>query len=333
MGHDGKKRSRDGDEAEAEKTRALLKQAESLIAKSGKKDKKDKKHKKHKKHKKEKKKSKLSDSESESSEEEEEEVPPGGIGMADFFKRNTEFRVWMTEKKGKFFDDQSSDENKKLFKKFVKLWNDRKLPDKLYQGVHNTGHDMNAMGRTKHVWGFAKKMDSKTKMELATARDRVESQTETGRNTGIGSDNPIKRVPGVPDEDRARIERLQGKASFRQFRRNEKDTMEELVPKATGREAMIEKRKEVGAKMHGAAKAKEAEMDGLAMDDSSMYGSSTASDFQQRVARKQHWQARKQAERDERVAVIQQNEKSRMDGFMAALGIKPGQKITIEERV
>lgn len=58
---------------------------------------------------------------------------------------------------------------------------------------------------------------------------------------------------------------------------------------------MIEKRKEVGAKLHAGAKAREDAQDGCDMNDSSMYGSSTADDFQRRVARKQQWEQRKQA--------------------------------------
>lgn len=102
--------------------------------------------------------------------------------------------------------------------------------------------------------------------------------------------------------------------------------------RAGHREAMIEKRKEVGAKLHAGAKAREEDMDGCAMNDSSMYGTSTAADFQRRVARKQQWEQKKQAERDGRVAELQQREQSRMQGFMESLGIKPGEKIVMKER-
>ncbi len=45
------------------------------------------------------------------------------------------------------------------------------------------------------------------------------------------------------------------------------------------REALIAKKKELGAKVHGAAKAAEEARDGLSMDDGTMYGSSTSDDF------------------------------------------------------
>ena len=50
-----------------------------------------------------------------------------------------------------FFNDNTAEMNKKLFKKFVVAWNEKKLPSHLYQGVHNSGQDTNSMGRTKHV--------------------------------------------------------------------------------------------------------------------------------------------------------------------------------------
>merc|ERR1712046_35973 len=114
------------------------------------------------------------------------------------------------------------------------------------------------------------------------------------------------------------------------YRRHDKDVMEELVPKATGREAMIEKRKEAAAKIHGASKAREEAKDGMEMSDSAMYGS--GNDYQRRLQRKHEWEAKKQAEKDGRVQELQDKEKARMQGFMASLGIVPGQKITIKER-
>ena len=35
--------------------------------------------------------------------------------------------------------------NKKLFKKFVKAWNSKKLAEKFYSGVQNSGQDMTAV--------------------------------------------------------------------------------------------------------------------------------------------------------------------------------------------
>lgn len=105
---------------------------------------------------------------------------------------------------------------------------------------------------------------------MCGARDNVESQTETGKRTGLGT----VQHPGVcvaVDEDRARVEYLagirfylfiylllinpslssnitmsgprihwiltfySGRSKLKEFRRHDKDVMEELAPKATGR--------------------------------------------------------------------------------------------------
>lgn len=304
--------------------------------KKDKKDKEGKKDKKSKKDKKDKKKDKKkSDSDSDASSSEPDEAPPGGISTAEYFTKNAEFRIWLQEAKGKYFDDQTTKANRELFKKFVKKWNAKKLHAKFYSGVHNNNQDLTS-GRTSHVWGFAKKMDSSTKIQLESARDRVESQTETGREYGgrskesnvFGQEGLAKNPAELQEEAR-----LKRKTELKAFRKNEKNVMEELIPKpdSGSREAQLQKKREAGAKVHGAAKEKEESRDGLGMDDTTMYGGGS-DDFKRAVARRDNYRAKKQNERDDRTAVIKEKEKVRMDSFMSSLGIKPGQKITIPAR-
>ncbi|KAI9144004.1 hypothetical protein BKA69DRAFT_899904 [Paraphysoderma sedebokerense] len=49
------------------------------------------------------------------------------ISTDDYFLRANEFRLWLKERKKIFFEDLSSDESRKHFKKFVKRWNEGKL--------------------------------------------------------------------------------------------------------------------------------------------------------------------------------------------------------------
>merc|ERR1712166_778365 len=337
MGRNSAQMKRSHEEDAETKKKRLLMEAQSMLESDGghKKHKKEKKEKKDKKEKKKDKKKQDSDSDSDKSSSEPEEAPPGGINSADYLSKNAEFRIWLSEAKGKFFDDQTTDVNKKLFKKFVKAWNSKKLAEKFYNGVQNSGQDMTA-GRTRHVWGFAKKMDSSTKMQLETARDRVESQTETGREYGgrskesnVFGTTGLAKNPAELQEEK----RLQRKSELKAFRKNEKETMNELVPKADSgsREAQLDKKREIGAKMHGAAKAAEESRDGLGMDDSTMYGGGN-DDFKRAVARRDAWRGRKQDERDHRGDQARQKETARMQDFMSSLGIKPGEKITMRER-
>ena len=125
---------------------------------------------------------------------------------------------------------------------------------------------------------------------------------------------------------------LQAKAPVKNFRKHDRDVMDELVPKATGRDREIEKRKEVGDRIHGAAKAREEDRDGLAMSDDRLMGGGGSDSFRAAVARRDAARQRKQDARDQRVSEIQSKEADRMKSFMASMGIQPGQKIVMRER-
>ena len=346
---DKKEKKYDEDEdAKRRQLEAALKLVQE--AKSGK-DKKEKKEKKQKKDKKEKKKKKKekkekkrdsSDSDSEESESEsseEEDLAPGQIGKGDYFLKSTEFRVWLKEHKGKFFDDQTTKENKKHFVKFCRAWNEKKLEQKYYDGIHKSGQDT-TVGRTKHTWAFAKNLDGNTKMELDSMRDNIEYLTNKDApvegmkmRTKPPPSSGVRNHPLDDDPDRARINQLQSKAPWKAYNRHDREVMDELAPKATGREALIEKRKEVGAKIHGAAKAREEDRDGLGgYSEDRLMGTAGNDSFKAAVARRDAFHKRKNDERADRVAEIQQKEDARMKAFMASMGITPGQKIVMRER-
>ena len=56
--------------------------------------------------------------------------------------------------------------------------------------------------------------------------------------------------PGAP-------QRYVSKHERKKFNRDQRDQMDELVPKATGREAQIEKRKMASSKMHAASRGRD----------------------------------------------------------------------------
>ncbi|KAL4200932.1 hypothetical protein AMTRI_Chr02g256090 [Amborella trichopoda] len=63
----------------------------------------------------------------------------------DYFSKNNEFATWLKEERGVFFSDLSSEEARKLFSGFVKVWNKQRLPARYYEGI--------ASGpRTAHNW-------------------------------------------------------------------------------------------------------------------------------------------------------------------------------------
>lgn len=67
------------------------------------------------------------------------------ISESDYYSKNNEFSAWLKEQKGVFFSDLSSEEAHKMFKRFVKDWNNQSLQSHYYEGI--------ACGpRTSHNW-------------------------------------------------------------------------------------------------------------------------------------------------------------------------------------
>ena len=77
------------------------------------------------------------------------------ISEDDYFKRSAEFRDWLREDRGRYFEDLTSEDARKQFKKFVSKWNAGELRSTIYK---QNGTEQTASSRTKHVWGFASKL-------------------------------------------------------------------------------------------------------------------------------------------------------------------------------
>merc|ERR1712086_941451 len=103
--------------------------------------------------------------------------------------------------------------------------------------------------------------------------------------------------------------------------------MEELAPRATGREAMIEKKKAKGAQNASFASEKSSGGD-MDVSESTLMGGS-GNDFKEAVARRNYYQQKKKNEKMERGQAAKAKEDKTMDAFMNQLGLKPGQRIQI----
>nr|XP_043621854.1 style cell-cycle inhibitor 1-A [Erigeron canadensis] len=74
------------------------------------------------------------------------------LSDADYFSKNNEFSTWLKDERDTFFSDLSSESARKLFAKFVKSWNNKKLDSKYYDGI--------VVGkRSSHNWKI--KVDAK----------------------------------------------------------------------------------------------------------------------------------------------------------------------------
>ncbi|KAI1296373.1 hypothetical protein EDD11_007359 [Mortierella claussenii] len=194
------------------------------------------------------------------------------ISEDDYFAKSAEFRLWLRKSKKKYFEDLSADDARRYFRKFVRAWNDFDLDESYYKGIRSS--QMASKDLTKYQWGFAKKIDKVDQSKVEAIRDSIDTMTNTrfaqevsritGKSTATASpyvDTTSRRTPGpslpppsVPrrpmtadevaeKEERDEYNRRRHRAEQKAHRKEKEAILEELVPKATGREAMLEKRR------------------------------------------------------------------------------------------
>jgi hypothetical protein len=215
-------------------------------------------------------------------------------------------------------DDLSTEEATDLFtKKFVKKWNRGELPKMFYQGLPDAVVEQTK--RTRHKWGFVAKLGERDRFELATTKDSVDVATKKGNllSSGAGGqraeepklDEEKRRAgskrPSREDEEDRRDEDWKRRKTERKRQREYRDTvMDELAPKATGREAQIEKRRQLGQKLHGAARDREDARDGLDVSQDFLMGGrgGVDEDLKRRVTQRDSARRRKLDEQQEKLA-------------------------------
>ncbi|KAI8925595.1 hypothetical protein BC831DRAFT_460211 [Entophlyctis helioformis] len=176
------------------------------------------------------------------------------ITDADYFAKSAEFQVWLNTEQKLRFGELESSEARSLFHKFVKRWNRGKLADRYYSGIQPT--ELTSSERTSYKW----KLKNVDQMELELTRDSIEAMTgsktslvpsiSAGRHdqaigaTSFRSPMPRESREGQEGQHGA-DERRHGPRSLedRSFKKRVYADIDELVPKETGRDAVIEKRR------------------------------------------------------------------------------------------
>lgn len=193
--------------------------------------------------------------------------------------------------------------------KFVKRWNKGRLDDMFYTGLSEQVLDQTK--RTRHQWGFVNKLNDSEQMQLASAKDSVSVSTRktdllqqpaTRRAAGESTSSHKRERDSRDNEDDYEQRRNHRKMERKSHRSRHEEVLDELVPRETGREAMLEKRRQVGQKLHGAARDRDANRDGLDLSEDFLMGSSGSSDLKQRLARREQSRDKKANERQEKLA-------------------------------
>ncbi|KAI9313394.1 hypothetical protein BX666DRAFT_1864380, partial [Dichotomocladium elegans] len=181
------------------------------------------------------------------------------ISNDDYFEKSAEFRLWLKEEKGRYFNDLDTEKARHYFKKFVKAWNRGDLEDKYYNGINAA--QLASSDNTRYKWAFAKKIDQH---ELDSVRDSVDTATSGGRgrraNVGparpppSGGEERKREAQPVSDELRStekeeqmERERASRKAEGKRKRERREEYLDEVAPRETGREAQLAKKRAVNA--------------------------------------------------------------------------------------
>ncbi|GJN93975.1 hypothetical protein Rhopal_007038-T1 [Rhodotorula paludigena] len=282
-----------------------------------------------------------------------DEGPPAGVAElddSDYFLKATELKLWLWEEKGKRLDSLRTEDARRYFKRFCKAWNRGRLDAKFYAGISPAS--LPSSISTSHSWSFSKA----SQQELDTAAS-VRKSIDTGSkvrsyDSAAPVAGPSRPPPGAGGAatlgptlpPSSAVERLQmdrdardsarqaeRNASSSQRRREARDARDdERDERATGRDRVVEKRREGNA----SRRAFEAGREGggmLEFDDEALLGGETgkggpAGSFQdalrQRDAAQQRRQERKfgkqeerQAEMSDRLSAHRQKEDATMAMF------------------
>ncbi|KAI0713176.1 hypothetical protein C8T65DRAFT_645784 [Cerioporus squamosus] len=257
---------------------------------------------------------------------------PGGvseISESDYFLKSDEFRVWLKEEKGKYFDELSSDRARKYFRKFVKAWNRGKLSKSLYSGIDK----QSASSQTAYKWSFASKASRADSDALRAVREEIDSATyNRSRHSDSGPSRPGPSsgrvigpvMPSASDRILAQEAAEEYRAADRDYQRKRerkeaKERVEDMVgPKELGRAGMLEKKK---VQREANRAFREKGDDGLEADETTLMGGGDS--FQAQLARREMARKKFEDKREEkmyatreRADALRAKDKATMDMFM-----------------
>ncbi|ESK83963.1 splicing arginine serine-rich 12 [Moniliophthora roreri MCA 2997] len=235
------------------------------------------------------------------------------ITESDYFQKSDEFRVWLKDEKGKYFDELSGDRARSYFRKFVKAWNRGKLSKSLYAGIDSSS--IPATSTTSYKWSFASKSSRADEEALKHARESVGAATHnrsepsyssSGSKAGSGRmQGPT--LPSAADmqlarETAAELAEEERRYKRKRDRKDEKDRIEDIVgPKEVGREGMLEKKR---ARRENDRAFREKGDEGLEADETTLMGGGDS--FQAHIARRDAAKKRHEHTREDKANTMRE---------------------------
>ncbi|KAI3627268.1 hypothetical protein CBS14141_001269 [Malassezia furfur] len=212
------------------------------------------------------------------------------LGYDAYYARAREFRAWL-EERDHYLDEMPSEDARRYFARFVRRWNDGRLSDRYYAGTAAP------VQGTRYRWRFA---DEGTKQRSTSpprsgARLRRPSAAVARRSAALAADRQYERERAQEEVRRA------AQRARRAERREAKEWAEEQAPRATGRDAVRERRREVAASNRAMAERRDVDDDvGDTMSTDALLG--LGNSFQDALAERDRQAQRRQGRHEERAA-------------------------------
>ena len=272
----------------------------------------------------------------------------------DYFAYNSHLRIFLYRKYGVCFEDLTSDESHAAFEEFVTFYNNGNLELDYY----SSSLPQEALGqclRTKYQWKFRTNKLEEQSLEMVRAGVKKQTEySENGINTGVLI--PSRRdVDGDNNEHPALHRSSDDIAAQRQSDKRHRERIVlanveihgiESKPDH-GWERAREKKQQMSAKLHGAARDRDGDA-GIELDDDAIYGAGGFDggrgrgrsrggeiSYEEAVAnerlRRERVEADKAARTSELLAKEAEKQKKMLE-MLGLTGVKPGQKITIAPR-
>mmetsp|Transcript_13177 Transcript_13177/g.18534 ORF Transcript_13177/g.18534 Transcript_13177/m.18534 type:complete len:286 (+) Transcript_13177:20-877(+) len=241
-----------------------------------------------------------------------EKIVKKKISEDDYFIKVSEFSIWLNQCRKKRFEDLSSKDSHKLFVKFCRNWNEGKLEEMYYKG--NFPSDvLQKATKTKHNWNL--KINEREKKALENASKASFTEAKEMDKIELNAENSMSsnfQKPSVPP------------------RKSYNCALDNVAPKETGREALLDKKRTIAGRIHASSKMKEYNQDGLDLSEKDTFGG--GGDFYDLLRKKKENQFSKKEVLNEKLKAAALKEREKREAFIAQMGLDSSKKLTIQPR-
>lgn len=270
---------------------------------------------------------------------------------SDYFAFHKHLWLYLYRECGTAFNDLTSTEQaRSAFADFCRFYNAGSLEAGYYSEPLPTAA-LEECKTSSHKWKI--QISDREDKNLQLLQEGVLKQTEyqtsklvkprSEMHSGLSSSLPYnkdtkgnKHQQESNPEERRRAERITNRRLREHIRTTEEELLEESgAGKKHGRERLLEKRKELAVRIHGAARDRE-DASNWELDDDGIYGDREQRGFKRALEVSKRENARRRERQDERVAELERKEKEKQAAMLEILGLKgkirAGEKIQIAPR-